>query len=521
MVHEVKDFSFFKWIFVNQEISESFESIISIPKKEENINQPIIKEETRNQKEEYFTFAKEDLKKNNTSQHENKKTHINYSLFSIILFASFRFSSMMSMVLIIQVMIQKDVEVFAQGSNTKNFVNSLLQCFYAIVNCISPIFGYFSDHIKPISLFKLNFGKRKPFIAFGMIFFYVTFMIRPFLVETNNSLFFYFYLILTVLGSFFLMIANTAYSGFQVDIFHPSQYNIISSFISFAFLFGEVIGQSLFGGLWNYLPEWVIILLATITSFISALPIFLFPENQSSLEPIEKEENQKKKFCLSVLFYELISVFSPFLDWNFSCCFFAVFISMIGICSIGANFLFFLTDCVKDFSLFGILFFISSNTQANALIGLTKFIFGFIAAFFFPLVSSFITRRIAAFICTLMIVIAYFAYIFSSNFSIIFIFSILAGLGVSGFTAVFYALATANLPNKKNAAKDLSIFSLALSLPSAVALPLMGFLIDWGNELSYQNKVIWSDFGYSILFFGSIACLIIGGLIIGLIKPKK
>lgn len=458
-------------------------------------------------------------------------SYVKYSFVFICFYSLYRFTFQMVYVFNTQLAVQKDVEQFVETSK-KNSVNANLQAIYAITNCIGPLVGFISDKTPILNILGFDIGRRKPYILFGMLFFFITFMARPFFIVPGNDLYFYIYSALTVLGSFFSIFALVAYSALFPDLFHPTQFNIVSSLNGLASLVGETAGKSIFGALWQYLPEYINYLICTIIGVVGVLPIFLFREGSSGKDQMItkiKKKKRKGKFSFKKLIFaifqklinSLTSFISPFLHWNFACCFFSRFISQIGIGSIDCNFLFFLSDCVRDYSLFGYKGLINSDTEANALIGAIRFIFGLICTFLFPLLSQYITRKMCIFIGTAMMVISYFVFIFSKDFTVIVLFSAIAGGGFSGFTAVYFALIAECLPNKKEAAKDLSIFTLASIIPSALGLPIMGKLVNIGQEMSLKNLVVWSDFGYSILFFSSIGCIMIGIVLIGMIKPKK
>ena len=75
------------------------------------------------------------------------------------------------------------------------------------------------------------------------------------------------------------------------------------------------------------------------------------------------------------------------------------------------------------------------------------------------------------------------------------VLGLLFGLGYGAFSVIDWAMATDVLPNEREYAKDMGVWTLALVLPQVIAAPVAGNLLDYFNTIGPDFKL-----GYSMIF---------------------
>ena len=93
--------------------------------------------------------------------------------------------------------------------------------------------------------------------------------------------------------------------------------------------------------------------------------------------------------------------------------------------------------------------------------------------------------------------------IVAHQYAIALVIGAVFGIGYGAYTSVDWALATDVLPNMDDAAKDMGIWHIALTVPQLIATPLAGFLLDTGQRLGKAQGL--PTLGYTIMFGAAIA----------------
>jgi MFS family permease len=93
------------------------------------------------------------------------------------------------------------------------------------------------------------------------------------------------------------------------------------------------------------------------------------------------------------------------------------------------------------------------------------------------------------------------------------------GIGYGAYESVNWALATDVLPDMDDAAKDMGIWHMALTVPQLVATPVSGWLLDifqsTGKEMGRPNL------GYAVIFSVSIVYFILGTVFVSKVKKAR
>src|SRR3981081_1598855 len=108
-----------------------------------------------------------------------------------------------------------------------------------------------------------------------------------------------------------------------------------------------------------------------------------------------------------------------------------------------------------------------------------------------------------------------FIVFYPSAIPLVFALGIAYGVGYGLYFAVDWALACDTLPDKKQSAKDMGLFHVALTLPQAVIPFFGGPLIDGLNNSLHGNA------GYRVVFSSAVVFLFLGTLLVRRIKTVR
>src|SRR3979411_825408 len=98
--------------------------------------------------------------------------------------------------------------------------------------------------------------------------------------------------------------------------------------------------------------------------------------------------------------------------------------------------------------------------------------------------------------------------IVAQQYAIALVIGAVFGLGYGAYTSVDWALATDVLPNMDDAAKDMGLWHIALTLPQLLAVPLAGVLLDLGQQLGQAQGL--PNLGYTFIFGTAIVYFVLG-----------
>jgi len=145
----------------------------------------------------------------------------------------------------------------------------------------------------------------------------------------------------------------------------------------------------------------------------------------------------------------------------------------------------------------------SVDKTASILIGvilITSSVSGVYGGF----VSDRIGRKRVVYIANTVIAIVTFGFVFCTAMWQVLICGMLFGLGFGAYTSVDWALGTDVLPSKKDAAKEMAVWHIAMTLPQSLAAPIAGFIIARFGMTVVQTpeKEIYhyTQMGYGVTF---------------------
>lgn len=120
-------------------------------------------------------------------------------------------------------------------------------------------------------------------------------------------------------------------------------------------------------------------------------------------------------------------------------------------------------------------------------------------------VSDRIGRKRVVYIAGSVIALSCVAFIFASSLEWVYVTAVIFGMGYGAFYSVDWALACDVLPDKRDAAKDMAVWHIAMVLPQCIALPLSGLILGaWGHHYTVAangDKIThYYHSGYTAMF---------------------
>jgi len=133
-------------------------------------------------------------------------------------------------------------------------------------------------------------------------------------------------------------------------------------------------------------------------------------------------------------------------------------------------------------------------------------------------VSDKIGRKKVVYIANVTIAVMALSFIFCRNLEQVILAGVLFGLGFGAYTSVDWALGTDVLPNKKDAAKEMGVWHVAMTLPQTLSAPIAGYLISLPGQTSTMKdgEVIkhYTITGYSYVFVLCAVCFALGAYLL-------
>jgi MFS family permease len=135
--------------------------------------------------------------------------------------------------------------------------------------------------------------------------------------------------------------------------------------------------------------------------------------------------------------------------------------------------------------------------------------------------SDRIGRKKVVYVANVLIAVMALAFIFCRSITDVLLAGTLFGLGYGAYISVDYALGTDVLPSRKDAAKEMAVWHIAMTLPQSFAAPIAGYLIAIPGTrvlpglVEGGEKVIhYTVAGYSYVFILCAVCFALGAFLL-------
>lgn len=359
----------------------------------------------------------------------------------------------------------------------------------------APMFGSLSD----VSTHRM--GRRRPFMIVGAALATVSL----FILALSPSLHWFSF------GFFMLSIANNMIlapcSALLPDVVPPEQRGVASGWIGGLSMLG-----SLCGGLLGYIMEHtgltgaylIMILVHGISCVITCVYIKETPLR-----------NPPRPVACGA---RLESFIAPFRNNDFRVVFFTRFLMQMGILTVQEYLQYYLKDAIgPKYEVNGSIVATTPQKAVSIL-----FIPVLIGALLSSLVAGFISdryggrRKIIVYVSGAIMAVVCVFFSITRNFTFDLFLGFVFGIGYGAFSVIDWAMATDVLPNEKDFAKDMGIWTLALVLPQVIAAPVAGNLLDYFETIGPSFHV-----GYSMIFMLAVVYYAAGSYYVRYVENVK
>lgn len=136
--------------------------------------------------------------------------------------------------------------------------------------------------------------------------------------------------------------------------------------------------------------------------------------------------------------------------------------------------------------------------------------------------SDRVGRKRVVYVANTILAMLALAILLSRSFEATVVLAALFGLGYGAYYSVDWALACDVLPNQEDAAKDMAVWHIALTLPQSIAMPLAGTVVGlFGRSvvITPQGEIVCYPFaGYVALFSLAALFLLLGAVLLQRVK---
>jgi len=400
------------------------------------------------------------------------------------------------------------------GEKQKALALGLILGISSILNIfVGVIAGYVSDYYLQ--------RRRLPFVFVGTVLFSLSITARSFMgyFKPNSSstallvTLLVAYTVITSLGKLFYAMAQATYTALIPDLYPRKQFGQASGIMSCFELMGAITGVALLGFVYKnntaefpfYVPLLCAIVALLPIATMSTLLVFCKRDGkfhhqqhqQAAIEAATSEpyatmnddvmnssnddgDNETEVRGVTVTKCQqfkqmLISFVRPFKSRDFVFVFLATFVSNMGVSAMQNFFLYFIRDEIHpNYSIFSwnLTGFIKTPEQAQGLFLLVMFGVGICTAALCGLAMDILRARrkyiilIAAVTCALSVVLM----LSMMNFTFFIISAATWGVGVGTLVTMMLGLANAVLPDEKESAKDLAVWSKFFSTLNTLTL---------------------------------------------------
>jgi MFS family permease len=321
---------------------------------------------------------------------------------------------------------------------------------------------------------------------------------------TNPS--FYSFLLAFMVVQFGNNVASAAYSGIIPDLIPEDQRGTASGYMALMSQAGTLLGAVGCGLLLSNQSESVkYLLLSTVITVVAGITVLGVRETPLPFKPppIKWGEYVKSLWI------------DPRKYPDFAWVWITRALVMLGFYSVLPFINYYLTDVI------GIE---KPEMAASKLIGIIL-VASSVSGIYGGMISDRVGRKRVVYIANSLIAVMALVFIGCRNMEQVLLVGVLFGLGFGAYTSVDWALGTDVLPSKVDAAKEMAVWHIAMTLPQSIAAPVAGSLIAiFGvSTLKVEGETVYHypHAGYALVFVMASACFGLGAYFLKNVRGVK
>lgn len=354
----------------------------------------------------------------------------------------------------------------------------------AIIALTLPlIVGGLSDRCKS------RWGRRRPYIFVGTIIAISgLFMMYESSVVHSVGLFIASYVVIEIGQN----IANAAYSGVMPDIVPLNQRGMASGYMALMSQIGTLIGIGGSGFLMGVNYGYAFLLMSSMLALSVLITMIGVKEKQQTgdIEPINWPTYLKSLWI------------SPKKYPDFFWVWITRFSVMLGFYSVQPYLQYYLKEVIH----------VENPVQTMGQFGIIVLLSAMVSGITGGHISDKVGRKKVVYIANSIIAAVSLTFIFLRTLEQVFFVAILFGFGYGAYISVDWALGTSVLPTKTNAAKEMAVWHIAMTLPQMIGIPFAGWLLSSFGTTKIGDTVGYTLEGYSAMFLTASVFFILGAL---------
>ncbi len=374
----------------------------------------------------------------------------------------------------------------------------LLGAFVSMV--VAPLFGALSDRVRT------RFGRRRPWLVVGSIMNVAGLLALAYLPPGPGSL--WPFIVAFMWIEFWNNFATAPYSALIPDVVAPEQRGSASGWLGLMTLLGMFVG-ALAGVALGVIGIGALYWILAALILLGMLGTVLFTREPAAAAQIPSFRLGE---FLRGLYLPLVK------SADFRWVFLTRFLVIMGTYTIQEFLLYFFTDAVRDFNLFGLITLPDAGTAVTVFLAILL-LSGMISTLVAGLLSDRLGRKLPVYISGALQGIVAAVFVFSSNFNVAVIMGIVFGLGYGAYQSVDWALATDVLPSMDDYAKDMGVWHVSEVFPQVIATPIAGLLLDRFQIIGRASGA--PNFGYTVIFSIAVLYFVLGTVFVSGIRGVK
>ena len=428
----------------------------------------------------------------------------------------FWFSSNVHWGAILTILVQSQVLVMV-GDESKGAGVGMVIAIGSITGIlVPPLLGTWSDRVR------LRMGRRRPFMVVGTALNLVALVgMATFPFLKTDSLWgftgaYWLYVGAYLMANFANNVATAPYTALMPDVVPPEQRGSVAGWYGLMTLLGNGVGMGLASSMVSQqasLGEFQgqVYRVYLVIGFILVVGVLITVLGTRE-QPLT---TQPKPFQWNSFLKGFVA---PFRSRDFRWVFLTRMLMSMGVFSVQSFLMFYLRDVVKEFSVFGRPVATTPELAVLGVLGLLLLLALPSTVIAGKLSDRYGRKRVVYVAGTLQAVVAA-GFILTDNYLAALFIGALFGVGYGAYESVNWALATDVLPDMDDAAKDMGIWHMALTVPQFLATPIAGALLDTFN--SYGKQGGRPTLGYTVIFSLAIVYFALGTVFVSRVKKAS